>query len=210
MKFTSIFAAAALALCIGAAAPALASTGLTSVTDPVFHAPELPLSLGWGFTTTGESINALGYNATRSSGDHDVGIYDSNFDLLASVTVTNASTLNGLYRYENLASTLTLGAGTYYIVGTTMFDPWISNAASFTTNAETTYIGSFYSNILTTVLQFPVYPAESDDAFLNVNFDTNLVAAGAPEPAAWAMMLVGFAGVGYAVRRRRRGALAAV
>jgi len=36
----------------------------------------------------------------------------------------------------------------------------------------------------------------------------NVQVAPVPEPATWAMMLIGFAGVGMAMRRRRRPALA--
>jgi hypothetical protein len=33
---------------------------------------------------------------------------------------------------------------------------------------------------------------------------------GVPEPATWAMMLVGFGGIGMAMRRRRKGVLAQI
>ena len=37
---------------------------------------------------------------------------------------------------------------------------------------------------------------------------TDSVTSGVPEPATWAMMLAGFAGIGYSFRRRRRNDLA--
>ena len=46
---------------------------------------------------------------------------------------------------------------------------------------------------------------------LNGNYDITFstLGGGVPEPASWALMLVGFGGLGMAMRRRRAVALAA-
>lgn len=42
------------------------------------------------------------------------------------------------------------------------------------------------------------------DPFDNLTFSITAVTAGVPEPATWAMMLIGFGAIGVALRRRRR------
>jgi hypothetical protein len=44
----------------------------------------------------------------------------------------------------------------------------------------------------------------------NISGNATFTAAAVPEPATWAMMLVGFGGIGFAMRRRRRPVLAQV
>lgn len=53
-----------------------------------------------------------------------------------------------------------------------------------------------------------------NDPTVNDGYDIDFVSlvttgGGVPEPAAWSLMLMGFAGLGLAVRRQRRGSLAA-
>ena len=43
-----------------------------------------------------------------------------------------------------------------------------------------------------------------DIAFYSLQFTYNYVSAAVPEPSAWAMMLLGFGGIGLALRRRRK------
>jgi hypothetical protein len=52
--------------------------------------------------------------------------------------------------------------------------------------------------------------ALSDDGFVSFKYNLSITdAASVPEPATWAMMLLGFAGIGLALRRRTRAAGAA-
>jgi hypothetical protein len=53
---------------------------------------------------------------------------------------------------------------------------------------------------------FPFTGSGNNEAAVTGNISPTPV----PEPATWAMMLVGFAGIGMAVRRRRQPALAQV
>ncbi len=60
-------------------------------------------------------------------------------------------------------------------------------------------------------ISFFQWPFYGSDTVLNGNYDITFstLGGGVPEPASWALMLVGFGGLGAAMRRRRAVALAA-
>jgi hypothetical protein len=47
------------------------------------------------------------------------------------------------------------------------------------------------------------YSVSSDEAHIFSTNKVSLTAAAVPEPATWAMMLFGFGGIGYSMRRKR-------
>jgi hypothetical protein len=50
---------------------------------------------------------------------------------------------------------------------------------------------------------------DSTNTYFRATFDRLTVGPAFPEPSTWAMMLIGFAGLGYAARRRREDRLTA-
>jgi PEP-CTERM motif len=52
--------------------------------------------------------------------------------------------------------------------------------------------------------QFALYDFDLAMSFSNLTVSGSLVSGAVPEPSTWAMMLLGFAGLGFAVRRLRR------
>lgn len=182
-----------------------AATGLTSVTGPAVWAntDNQDHSLGWAFTTTGITVAALGYNDYGFGMPHNVGLYDSGGTLLASVAVSGGSTLLNGYRYVNLGSSLNLGAGTYYLVGTTLGvnDGWTYQAASFATGPGVTYAGSFYTSGTGGTLAFPATSAP-DRQYLLTNFSTDRLGGAVPEPGTWSLLIIGFGVAGATLRRR--------
>lgn len=204
---TILLAGSASILAIGLlATTANAATGITSVTSPTVwpNNDNQDHSLGWAFSTRGQTIAALGYNDFGFGSPHNVGLYDSSGALLASALVSGSSTLLNGYRYTDLGSALVLGAGTYYLVGTTtgVNDGWTYQAASFATNAATTYVNSYFTSGTGGVLAFPTSLA-ADRQYLLTNFsDVALTSSAVPEPATWAMMLVGIGLAGAMMRRR--------
>jgi PEP-CTERM motif len=199
----ALLAAVLIAGGLALSAPAFADPGLTSVVNPTAYpnGDNQDWSLGWSFSTTGETLTSLGYNDDGFNSDHQVGVFDASFNLLASATVTGASTLDNGYRYTNLVTPLVLAAGVYYLSGTTLGlnDGWTYQADSFTTNAATTYLGSYYTGGGGGFLNAPTTFAEGRQ-YLEVNFNGG--GSGTPEPQAWALMLLGFGLTGYALRRR--------
>src|ERR1019366_7159669 len=79
-------------------------------------------SVGFEFSVSSPvTVYALGYNyfGVPLNNSHQVGIYDSNQNLLTSATVTNASTVFDGYLYTSVSQTV-LTPGNYFIVGTTL------------------------------------------------------------------------------------------
>ena len=104
------------------------------------------------------------------------------------------------------------GGGTFYLNPTAFsgvgkftiaeFDPGLSNIALNGTTAT--------SSVPATLFQTPgtcFGTLSGSDACgfggIRLTYDYTPVAAAVPEPATWAMMLLGFAAVGYSIRRRR-------
>jgi PEP-CTERM motif len=82
-------------------------------------------------------------------------------------------------------------------------------SASFATYDLTTSIGPIVgSSVINAGISFPttggalVLTSAGDATFTSVASETNAI----PEPSTWAMMLIGFAGLGYAGYRRARAA----
>ena len=61
-------------------------------------------------------VSHLGYNSTFITGNREVGIYDMDENLLASVTVTTSSTLEGNFRYEEVVGDTSLLPGESYVI----------------------------------------------------------------------------------------------
>ena len=129
---------------------------------------------------------------------------------------------------ETLSQTIHLNAGTYNI-GFSAYVPFngyanLFNAsfvgdvaglplATFTVDGSTPGVWKGFTgvaNILvagnyTTSFTFASGPAPAGDVVIDRVY---VAAAGAvPEPATWAMMLVGFGGMGYVMRRNRKAAV---
>jgi hypothetical protein len=97
-----------------------------------------------------------------------------------------------LVRQANSAGTLTtVGALGIDLDQRTSFD--IAGGDAFAANGRTLYRVDLATGALTAA-------GTADRRLLGI-----AIAAAVPEPATWAMMLLGFGGVGYAMRRGRRG-----
>jgi hypothetical protein len=132
---------------------------------------------------------------------HDVALYDSVGNLLASVTA--ADPIIGHFAYA--AITPVLLNGTYQVDGVSGLEPFTYNDPGFATNAAINYLGNTYISGGTT----PAF----------INFAINDVTDGywgpdvllSPLPSTWAMLIGGFVGLGFLVYRgtKKHAALAA-
>ena len=219
--------ASALALVLGAGSSALAGPAWE------FTSPGNDYSNGtWDFATaftvsSDVTASGLGYYASPTNGQvnsNPVALYqcadaacDSTATLIASATVTNTHALNGHFRYVTIAPvTLQAGVG-YEVAGVSNGDNYTWNDTSFTTAPGLTITsmngGTTRWQSLGTpdFLNYTNTGELENDGFWgpNVYLGAATGFTGAPEPAAWSLMLMGVGGVGALLRTRRRKALAA-
>ena len=200
----------ALGLAIAVASPAAAQIAPAfTYSGGSTQSDTRPFTLGYSFTLSdAATVNALGYWASGNLTSHRVAIWDMSGTMLTSGTVTAADTLLGNYRYDSIAPLL-LGAGSYVIGGEFFSGNFptdltgVTNAASYGWTQDR-YAGAGFA--------FPTSTSSGgygQNGIALVNFS---IAQGAavPEPATWAMMLMGFGAIGVSLRRRKRVAFAQV
>lgn len=201
----------AAALC--AAVPASALTGVTFTKDTGGEGNS-SLMRGWIFDLSGPvSVTSLGWYDSSEDGlvdSHQVGIWTSGGSLLVSGTVASgtAGALDGFFRYtSSLTGTTTLGSGRYVIAGlSTSGDANYRNlsASSVTFGNGISYLSDVVGQ---NSFGFSDTPGGFDVGYFGPNFQYsagNVV----PEPATWAMLVLGFGMVGWSARRRKASTLA--
>jgi hypothetical protein len=166
-----------------------------------------PFTLGWEFTANKSfQVVALGFFDDRQDGlaeSHPVGLWDSLGNLLASTTVATTDVLVNQWRYSGIVP-VALTAGADYYVGalyTSGSDNVVFPGSSgVSTTANITYLNATYGEGST--LTDPTI-AFGTNGFYGPNI------AAAPELSTWAMMLIGFAGIGFVGRRAARRSVTA-
>lgn len=152
-------------------------------------------SCAGGLQLTGGASVSAGLNITFWGGGADQVTNWGDPNLPSSYTLTNNS--SGDYRSASLGAVLEIP------VGYTMF--------SFRLAQDLDCSGAYTSCDFghTSQFGFPSLPAglsySSASGVFQINEGT--IPSGVPEPTTWAMMIVGFLGVGGALRRRRGGLL---
>jgi hypothetical protein len=180
---------------------------VTPVISNLFNS-DGPWTLGFNFVANA-SVSMTGLGAFDADHDgfvasHDVGLWDSSGNLLASATVGSGDTLIGDFRYVKVAPVALTAGNTYYVgannygVGGDLFGflGTISSAPGVTYGLSAYAPGA--------ALQFPPYTSGYQPGY----FGGNLLISAVPEPSSYAMLIAGLALAG-AVRRRKQGAPAA-
>jgi len=167
---------AAICVCIigmAAVASGQAITGFTGGSQfDVYHTGSTGDVIGWRFTVSSPlEVSDLGvWNAdTQATAGltttHQVGIWDSGQNLLASATPGPGGTIVGDWTYASITP-ITLMPGETYTIGAMYAagdgDSYISSASSATTDPDVTWLNSVYP--ASGSLGF-VYPATDTSSF---------------------------------------------
>ena len=184
--------------------PAFADLPLVQVTGTPNTLGNGPFTLGFSFSTsktlTVKGLGLYDFNGDGLAASHDIGLWDSTGTLLASTTLasgTGASLLDG-FRFGSISS-LVIGPGTYSLgaVFADGSDPnFFGGDGVLTSLAGVTFLASGYASGGT--LAFPGSEGTGSPAYIG----PNALIGSVPEPATWALMILGFGGVGVAMRRR--------
>jgi len=208
-----IKAVGALAIAAISAGPALASTVVFGLSNPVAgnqpHS-DFPLTLGMDFTVN-SSVKVDSLGAFTNGAPVFVQLFDiSNNDLVvASATVPGTLSPGSSYSFQAITPVI-LAAGTYqinavYKSSNPDFNPYEpgGNAATITFNS---FGGKLSFN------QYSDFYNLNGNGSLATTQDIpspngygagTLTVSAVPEPSTWAMMLLGFIGLGFMAYRRK-------
>ena len=217
LKIKILALAAAGALC-ASAAPTLAQTaaitGFTGNNTAVSpNGNGSPATVGYQFTANQAlSVTALGvydYNfGTKGplQSSHQVGIFTTSGTLLGSAMVSPTSTLLDGYRYTNIAG-LALTAGQSYLIGA-FYSAVSANDDGYyfsTTTVSTSPAITFGSAATVNGATFSAPTTlNGTNGRFGPNFLYTTATSAVPEPATWAMMILGMGAIGFAMRRRQK------
>jgi hypothetical protein len=152
-------------------------------------------------TITGVNfVGWTGNGATISSLQFGIVSTPATFTLSTTVNVTNGSLLSGIFpaydvRQDSFSTgNVSLAAGTYYLV--------IGDAIASTTN---TPVGGLVGWDVSGGTSTSTATANTHEGHVFIpNTFQILGVATVPEPSTWAMMILGFAGVGFMAYRRKQ------
>ena len=190
------------------ASSAYAATGVTFGNGATGNSEQ---TRGWSFTLSqAVNVSALGWWDLDGNGlvaARQVSIFSSAGAQLLTGTVASGTSdpLAAGFRYtSSLTGVTSLAAGDYVIGGlSTASDTIAFNVTNAVFGSGITYTGNLTNGILG-VFSFPNITQDGlDVGVFGPNFKYSVAVAAVPEPATWAMMLFGFAAIGFAVRHRR-------
>jgi hypothetical protein len=195
-------------MALGATALATTSaanaTAFVGTTGGCFGTACTPISGTSTLTGTTLSYTSGGFNQNDSNGFVGIGSGTGN-DNLGTFTLTSTAGTQNFNNPFTLLVSFTSPAsltGTYF--GTVLGSVTDSNAGGIQVDFDNTphVFGSGAGAFTLTVNDTSV---SNDGVATPV---TGFIRTAVPEPATWAMMLMGFAGIGFAMRRRRQPTLA--
>jgi hypothetical protein len=163
--------------------------------------------LGYEFVANNDvTVVGLGNWANDLTVPQMVYLWDGQGNLLASTSVTTSDALLGAGAgagwYFHAITPTDLTAGQTYVVGARndgdgRLAEYTYDVGGFTVDPNITFVRDRWG-----YNSDPGYfPTRTHD--IVGAFGANIELAGVPEPATWAMTIVGFGGVGAALRRRR-------
>lgn len=164
-------------------------TGFSSAFETPFKVGTLNYFNG---TTTGVSLTSVDFNLATNFTNPALGLVQTIFSLGLVITPNNGIDPNADADYVNLPSTFTPTifniSGTNYTVKLVGFE---------------NVVGDGFLASSGTQLHVREGLTATADLYAEVTSDTSGTIGAVPEPSTWAMMILGFSGVGFMAYRRR-------
>jgi len=164
--------------------------------------------------------------ATAASATTKVFEYDAGATPVATGSFSYADGSTGVLGYGDLSAfSVTIGADTYTLSDVAGFTDYVHLAYDTAANTFVTgtnlcgFAGCGFNASLSAINSsgnsgffFEPAPGQFADYanFTPTSFSTFAISSGTPEPATWAMMLIGFGGLGVTMRATRRRAVTSV
>ena len=194
--------AAGVVLAASAPIACQASTAITLGTGYFNFSNGGAYNAGFEFSpTTNISVTALGdYFPAGSTTTQEVGLWDASQNLLASAFVTGPGAGTDGFDFTAITPVELTAGVDYFVAGTTQSDDYaVYLSGGFGVGPSIDYV--IHAEVDYSLLAFPSNQYSSFDVF-GGNFQYS-AASTAPEPSTWAMMLLGFAGLGFAGYRAK-------
>lgn len=214
-------AAALAGMTLLAPVVATANTALQFLgTGTTFQAFDNDETIGWTFTANANmNVTRLGWfvvDPTLDS-DHAIGIWNTSGVLLGSATVVapGPGSSDGFRYVATPFAPFRLDAGQQYFIGgrdrLSDGDGYITGLNFLQTDPAISFLGSARS-AAGSGFAFPNLVVANSRGRFGPNFQFDVIPdrPAVPEPATWAMMIVGFGTAGAALRRRRQEPAVAV
>ena len=167
------------------------------------------------------TLTGLGYYADPVTGNADgnpVAFYQCDTTdclttgtLLATATVTNIYALDGHFRYVTITPINLVAGVSYEVAGVSNSDNYTWNDPGFAVNPALTILDNSGQQSRWALLGTPDFLTGSGaldipgmDGIWGPNIFLGSPSFATPEPSTWAMMALGFAGLGFAGYRRAR------
>jgi len=214
----ALFAAAVACAPLAAPIAAQANTAIQFLgTGTTFTGFSTDETIGWAFIANEDlRVTRLGWFVTAPSlnADHEVGIWDTSGALLVSATVLapGPASPDGFRYVATPFAPVILTAGRSYLIGgrdrNTDGDSYITSLTSLVTDPAITFRGALRSAD-GSGFAFPNLFSNGVRGRFGPNFQFDVVprapmGGAVPEPATWAMMILGFGAAGVVLRQRRR------
>lgn len=216
MKWSRVLAGVAAASTLAFGATAQAAVTLGADFSGAFNMNTSVWDLGYEFLANRDvDVVGLGFwDDGSATQDQQVGLWNVYGKLITSVFVPTSAASVGDgggdgWKFVSITPYELTAGDTYYVSSQGGAD-WAYGVNGFTTSPDITYVQDVfaYTGAQNDPLQFPGSSNNNDYGIGNFGGNVELasVVSGVPEPAAWAMLMLGLFGVGAAIRAKRSSA----